>query len=61
VAYGFIPLRSDLPLEERLKMIHGVNERVSTKNVEFCYRTTLKALENFYALARERLELEKNA
>jgi len=50
VAYGFVPLRSDLPLKELLKMVHGIDERVSIKNVEFCYRMTLRTLETFYKL-----------
>ncbi|MEM1810845.1 MAG: M20/M25/M40 family metallo-hydrolase [Thermofilaceae archaeon] len=49
VAYGFVPLRADLPLRELLKMVHGVDERVSIKNVEFCYRVLTRTLEGFYA------------
>lgn len=48
-AYGFVPLRSDLPLHELLRLPHGVDERVSLKNVEFCYRLTGKVLEAFYS------------
>ncbi len=51
VAYGFVPLKSDLPLKEMLKMVHGIDERVSISNVEFCYRATLRTLEAFYKLA----------
>lgn len=49
-AYGFVPLRSDLPLREMLRLAHGVDERVSLKNIEFCYRLTGKVLEAFYSL-----------
>ncbi|UNQ73662.1 M20/M25/M40 family metallo-hydrolase [Infirmifilum sp. NZ] len=48
-AYGFVPLRSDLPLKELFKMVHGVDERVSLRNVEFSYKTTRKVLEAFYS------------
>mgnify|MGYP001626205161 CR=1 FL=1 len=48
-AYGFVPVRADLPLREMLKMVHGVDERVSIRNVEFCYRTLTRVLEAFYA------------
>jgi Acetylornithine deacetylase/Succinyl-diaminopimelate desuccinylase and related deacylases len=51
VAYGFVPLKSDLPLKEMLRMAHGIDERVSISNVEFCYRATLRTLEAFYKLA----------
>uniref|UniRef100_A0A7C4BAS2 M20/M25/M40 family metallo-hydrolase n=1 Tax=Thermofilum pendens TaxID=2269 RepID=A0A7C4BAS2_THEPE len=48
-AYGFVPVRADVPVSELLKMIHGVDERVSLKNVEFCYRLTRRVLEAFYS------------
>jgi len=48
-AYGFVPLRSDLPLKELFKMVHGVDERVSLRNVEFSYKTTRRVLEAFYS------------
>lgn len=48
-AYGFVPLRADVPLRELLKMVHGVDERVSIRNVEFCYRVLTRTLESFYA------------
>jgi len=48
-AYGFVPLRSDLPVSEMLRLPHGVDERVSLKNIEFCYRLTSKTLEAFYS------------
>ncbi|MCX8180802.1 MAG: M20/M25/M40 family metallo-hydrolase [Thermofilaceae archaeon] len=48
-AYGFIPLRADLPIREMMRLAHGIDERVSLKNVEFCYRMTSRVLEAFYA------------
>jgi len=48
-AYGFVPIRADIPVRELLKMVHGVDERVSLKNVEFCYRLTKRVLEAFYS------------
>jgi len=49
VAYGFVPIRADLPLRELLRLAHGVDERVSIRNVEFCYRVLSRTLEAFYA------------
>jgi acetylornithine deacetylase/succinyl-diaminopimelate desuccinylase-like protein len=48
-AYGFVPVRADVPLSELLKMVHGVDERVSVRNVEFCYKLTRRVLEVFYS------------
>ena len=50
VAYGFHPIRSDLPFKEILSMVHGVNERVSLKNLEFGYKVLTKIIEKFYQL-----------
>jgi acetylornithine deacetylase/succinyl-diaminopimelate desuccinylase-like protein len=33
--YGFQPMRSDLPYGEILKMVHGIDERISTENLVF--------------------------
>ncbi len=52
VAYGFFPIRGDLPLKEFLAMIHGVNERISIRNIEFSYRTLVKTIEEFYKLVK---------
>jgi len=35
VCYGFRPMETDLPLEEFLKMTHGIDERISIKNLVF--------------------------
>jgi acetylornithine deacetylase/succinyl-diaminopimelate desuccinylase-like protein len=48
-AYGFVPVRADVPLSELLKMVHGVDERVSVRNVEFCYKLTRRVLEVLYS------------
>ncbi|RLE63587.1 MAG: hypothetical protein DRJ38_07140 [Thermoprotei archaeon] len=50
VAYGFHPIRSDLPFKEILSMAHGVNERISLKNLEFSYKVLVKTIEKFYKL-----------
>jgi len=35
ICYGFQPMETDLPLDEFLKMTHGIDERVSIKNLVF--------------------------
>jgi len=35
ICYGFQPVRSDLLYSEMLKMVHGVDERISTENLVF--------------------------
>jgi len=35
VCYGFHPRRSDVPYGEMVKMVHGVNERISIENLVF--------------------------
>jgi acetylornithine deacetylase/succinyl-diaminopimelate desuccinylase-like protein len=35
VCYGFHPMRPDVPYCEMVKMVHGVNERISIKNLVF--------------------------
>ena len=35
VCYGFQPMKTDLPLDEFLRMTHGIDERVSIKNLVF--------------------------
>ncbi len=46
--YGFQPIRADLPVGEILAMIHGVNERISVKNLVFGYETLRRTLEIFF-------------
>jgi acetylornithine deacetylase/succinyl-diaminopimelate desuccinylase-like protein len=33
ICYGFQPMHSDLPYGEILKMIHGIDERISIENL----------------------------
>jgi len=35
VAYGFQPLKMDLPLDEFMKLVHGVDERISQNNLVY--------------------------
>ena len=52
VAYGFIPLKSDIPFKEFMSMVHGVNERISIKNLEYGYKTLTNVLKTFYNLVK---------
>jgi acetylornithine deacetylase/succinyl-diaminopimelate desuccinylase-like protein len=47
VCYGFQPMRSDLPFGEMLKMIHGVDERISVENLVFGTSVLYSVVENF--------------
>ena len=47
VCYGFEPLRSDLPYGEILKMIHGIDERISIKNLVFGTSVLYAIVERF--------------
>jgi acetylornithine deacetylase/succinyl-diaminopimelate desuccinylase-like protein len=47
VCYGFQPMRSDLPFGEMLKMIHGVNERISVENLVFGTSVLYRVVERF--------------
>ncbi len=35
ICYGFQPMKIDMPIDEFLKMAHGIDERVSIKNLVF--------------------------
>lgn len=35
VCYGFQPMKTDMPLDELLKMAYGIDERVSIENLVF--------------------------
>jgi len=50
VAYGFIPIRAEISLRELMRMIHGVNERVSIRNLEFGYKVLTRTLTEFYSM-----------
>jgi acetylornithine deacetylase/succinyl-diaminopimelate desuccinylase-like protein len=45
--YGFQPALSDLPYGEILKMIHGVDERISTRNLVFGTSILYNLVEKF--------------
>jgi acetylornithine deacetylase/succinyl-diaminopimelate desuccinylase-like protein len=47
VCYGFQPALSDLPYGEILKMIHGVDERISTRNLVFGTSILYSVVERF--------------
>jgi acetylornithine deacetylase/succinyl-diaminopimelate desuccinylase-like protein len=47
VCYGFEPLRSDLPYGEILKMVHGIDERVSIENLVFGTSVLYSIVERF--------------
>ncbi|MEM4474735.1 MAG: M20/M25/M40 family metallo-hydrolase, partial [Candidatus Bathyarchaeia archaeon] len=47
VCYGFHPMVSDLPYGEILKMIHGVDERISTRNLIFGTTILYNVVEKF--------------
>lgn len=47
VCYGFHPLRSDLPYGEILKMVHGVDERISVENLVFGTSVLYHVVERF--------------
>jgi len=51
ICYGFHPLRSDLPYGEIIKMIHGVDERISVKNLVFGTSVLYSVVERFLAEA----------
>ena len=50
VAYGFIPIMADLPLGQLLKMIHGIDERISINNIQFSQTMLKQTLETFYTI-----------
>ncbi|MEM2917788.1 MAG: M20/M25/M40 family metallo-hydrolase [Candidatus Bathyarchaeia archaeon] len=45
--YGFQPALSDLPYSEILKMVHGVDERISVKNLVFGASVLYNVVERF--------------
>ncbi|MEM2971426.1 MAG: M20/M25/M40 family metallo-hydrolase [Candidatus Bathyarchaeia archaeon] len=47
ICYGFQPMRADLPYDEILKMTHGVDERISIKNLIFGTSILYKIVEKF--------------
>ena len=49
VCYGFCPLKVDVPLPEFLSMAHGVDERISIKNLVFSVSVLYELVKGFLA------------
>ncbi|RLI15214.1 hypothetical protein DRO41_04545, partial [Candidatus Bathyarchaeota archaeon] len=47
VCYGFQPMRADLLYGEMLRMVHGVDERISIKNLVFGTSVLYDIVERF--------------
>jgi acetylornithine deacetylase/succinyl-diaminopimelate desuccinylase-like protein len=47
VCYGFQPLRADMPYGEILKMVHGIDERISVENLVFGTSVLYNVVERF--------------
>lgn len=47
VCYGFQPLRADMPYGEMLRMVHGIDERVSIENLVFGTSVLYDVVERF--------------
>jgi acetylornithine deacetylase/succinyl-diaminopimelate desuccinylase-like protein len=47
VCYGFHPIRPDLPYGDMLKMIHGIDERISVNNLVFSTSLLYSIVERF--------------
>lgn len=47
IAYGFQPLMVEGPFSEWIKLIHGDNERISIKNLEFGYNIIKSVIKEF--------------
>jgi acetylornithine deacetylase/succinyl-diaminopimelate desuccinylase-like protein len=47
VCYGFQPMRADMPYGEILKMIHGIDERISVANLVFGASVLYNVVERF--------------
>jgi acetylornithine deacetylase/succinyl-diaminopimelate desuccinylase-like protein len=50
VCYGFQPLRADISYGEMLKMVHGIDERVSVENLVFGTSVLYDVVERFMRL-----------
>jgi len=44
IAYGFQPIRLDMPIDELLRLAHGVNERISVKNLVFSVKALYRVV-----------------
>jgi acetylornithine deacetylase/succinyl-diaminopimelate desuccinylase-like protein len=47
ICYGFHPMRPDVPYGETVKMVHGVNERISIKNLVFGTSVLYESVKRF--------------
>ncbi|MEM3506701.1 MAG: M20/M25/M40 family metallo-hydrolase [Candidatus Bathyarchaeia archaeon] len=47
ICYGFHPIKPDIPLGEFMKMVHGINERISIKDLVFGTKVLYKLVKNF--------------
>ena len=47
VCYGFGPMRVDLPVDEFLRMAHGIDERISVENLVFGTSVLYRLVEKF--------------
>jgi len=47
VCYGFSPIKPDLPLDEFLRMAHGIDERISIENLVFSLSVLYKLIIDF--------------
>jgi acetylornithine deacetylase/succinyl-diaminopimelate desuccinylase-like protein len=47
VRYGFQPLKTDASMDELLKMTHGIDERISVKNLVFGTSVLYQLVEQF--------------
>jgi len=49
VCYGFQPLKTDVSIDELLKMAHGIDERISVENLVFGTSVLYRLVEQFMA------------
>lgn len=49
VCYGFQPMKTDIPLDEFMKMAHGINERISIDNLVFGVSVLYQLVTQFMA------------
>jgi len=47
VCYGFQPIKTDVPIDEILKMTHGIDERISVENLVFGTSVLYRLVEQF--------------
>ena len=47
VCYGFGPMHVDLPVDEFLRMPHGIDERISIENLVFGTSVLYRLVERF--------------